>query len=174
MPLSKCLLRLSDLENSRKQLWHLYDPPMMSVVRKMNEIQWWCRLYNKREKMLSSSDLLGCFYTFFPVRVRYPLFHCWRFLRHTLGFTKVCWTKFYATMLTVFSWSAFSEFATQFSTQSFHEVAHLCITSPVFAMFLRYWQVNVFRNISGCRFLRHACFASFIKMTKCVYVIRIH
>ena len=39
---------------------------------------------------------------------------------------------------TVFSWSAFSEFATQCSTQSFHEVAYLCITSSVFARFLRY------------------------------------
>ena len=54
---------------------------------------------------------------------------------------------------------------------SFHEVAYLCITSPVFGRFLRYWQVNIFRNIFACRFLRHACFTSFIKMTKCVYVI---
>ena len=78
MPLSKCLLRLSDLENSRKQVWHLYDPPMMSVVRKMNEIQWCCRLCNKRKtKMLFSyNDLLGCFNTFFLVSVRYPLFPC--------------------------------------------------------------------------------------------------
>ena len=51
--------------------------------------------------------------------------------------------------------------------KSFHDVAYLCIISPVFAKFLRYWQVNVFRNIFACRF-RHACFASFIKMTKCV------
>ena len=172
MPLFKCLLRPSDLENSRKQVWHWYNPPMLSVVRKMNEIQWCCRLYNKR-KMFSYNDLLGCFHTFFLVSVRYPLFHCWRFLRHTLGFTKVCWTKFYATTLTAFSRYAFSEFASQCSTQSFYEVAYLCITCPVFARFLRYWQVNVFRNIFTCRFPSHACFASFIKMTKCVYVIRV-
>ena len=86
---------------------------------------------------------------------------------------KVCWTKFYAKTLTVFSWSAFSEFASQCSTRSFHEVTYLCITSPVFARFLRYWQVSVFRNIFACRFPRHACFVSFIKMTKCVYAIRI-
>ena len=113
MPPSKCLLRLSDLENWRKQVWHWYDPPVMSVVCKMNEIQWWCRLHNKRKK------LLGCFHTFFLVSVRYPLFHCWMFLRRTLGFTKFCWTKFYATMLTVFSWYVFSEFANQCSTQVF-------------------------------------------------------
>ena len=100
--------------------------------------------------LFSYNDLLGCFHTFFLVSVRYPLFYCWRFLRHALGFTKVCWTMFYATTLTVFSRSAFSEFATQCSTQSFHEVAYLCITSPVFARFLRNWQVNVFRNIFAC------------------------
>ena len=124
--------------------------------------------------LFSYYDLLGCFHTFFLVSVRYPLFHCWRFLRHTLGFTKVCWTKFYATTITVFSRSAFSDFATQCSTQSFHDVAYLCITSPIFARFLRYWQVNVIRNIFACRFPRHDCFASFIKMTKCVYAIRIY
>ena len=129
----------------------------MSIVRKMNEIQWCCRLYNKRKKMLFSyNDLLGCFHTFFRVSVRYPLFHCWRFLRHTLGFTKVCWTKFYAITLTVFSRWAFSEFATQCSTQSFHEVAYLSIIRPVFPRFLRYWQLDVFRNMFACRFPRHA------------------
>ena len=35
--------------------------------------------------------------------------------------------------------SSLPEFATQCSTQFFHEVAYLCITSPVIARFLRYW-----------------------------------
>ena len=82
--------------------------------------------------------------------------------------------KVLATTLTVSLWSAFSQFATQCSTQSFHEVAYLCKTSPVFARFLRYWQVSVFRNIFACRFPPHALFVSFVIMTKCVYVIRIY
>ena len=124
-------------------------------------------------KMFSPNyDLLRCFHTFILVSGRYPLFYRWRFLVYGIESTKVCWTKFKATALRVFSRSTFSQFTTECSTQSFHKVVYSSISNPVFARFLSYWQVCPFRNIFACRFPRHACFASFVKMMKCVSVIR--
>ena len=60
-----------------------------------------------------------------------------------------------------------AQFAAQLSPLSFHQVVYFSITSPVFARFLSYWQDCLFRNISACRFPRHACFASFVKMCVC-------
>ena len=42
---------------------------------------------------------------------------------------------------------AFSEFATQCSTQSFHEVAYLCTTSPVFARFRKLASSEIFLHV---------------------------
>ena len=72
--------------------------------------------------LFSYYDLLRCFHTFFLISGQCPLFHCRRFPRFGLGSTKVCWTKFYAAALTVFSRSTFSQFAPQCRTQYFHEV----------------------------------------------------
>ena len=59
-------------------------------------------------------------------------------------------------------------YSMQFS--SFHEAAYLSITSSVFARFLSYWQVCLFRTIFACRFPRHACLASFFKNDEvCVF-----
>ena len=53
----------------------------------------------------------------------------YRRLRRWFGSAKVCRTKFNATALTVLFRSTFSQVATQCSTQSFHEVAYLFITT---------------------------------------------
>ena len=92
--------------------------------------------------LFSYYDSLRCFHTFLLVSGRYPLFHCRRFLRYGLGSTKVCWTKFYAIPLTVFSRSSFSGcYLMQYSV--FSEVAYLSITSHVFDRFLSCWKNNI-------------------------------
>ena len=121
---------------------------------------------NKSQKGCS----LTCITIYCDVSIRsfWSVFGIRCFLRYDLGSTKVCWTKFYATAL---SRSTFSKFTTHCSAQSFHDVAYLSVTSPVFDKFLSYWQVCLFRNISACSFPRHAFFVSFVKTMKCVYVM---